>query len=290
MNIEQCVFRFQQQTWMISHIYTKPSSNSNLQQPASQPFAPVQVLVHPAACRTATRRTPGSCYCYLQGPSCCFLAVWLLFSGVGLTSDSGMLLLLAPPSTNGLDATWFFWSGSIPCLGASDALDECPVPANRQRHGSDADDSGELGGLITTTLSGGGGAVSSLSGLSSNETLQTGQVEFCSSHKSIQAMWKSWPQWGRTRSTSPSSYSARQMTHLPKKTMWRVQWLVPSNTVAKELSIGNRNGNQQFSFWWKNRMPDQAGLLSLFEKGSLSASDWNCFPSTFYYHMVWVLM
>lgn len=49
--------------------------------------------------------TPGSCY--LQGPGCCcFLPVWLLLSGgVGLTSDSGMPLLLAPPSTDGPDAT-----------------------------------------------------------------------------------------------------------------------------------------------------------------------------------------
>ncbi|CAD6270591.1 unnamed protein product [Miscanthus lutarioriparius] len=84
--------------------------------------------------------------------------------------------------------------------GASEALDECPPLTNRQRHGSDLDDSGELGGLITMLDSGGGrggeGAVCSLSGLSStsSEILQTGQVEFCSSHKSIQAMWKLWLQ------------------------------------------------------------------------------------------------
>jgi len=150
-----------------------------------------QVLRPAVLCRT---ETPNQSSCYLQGPSwvdlsTCFRSVWLLFSGVGSTSDNGMLLA---PSTDGADATWFSWSGS--CLGASDALDECPVLTNRQRHGSDLDDSGELGGLIAAKLGSGGGAVCSLSGLSTNEILQTGQVEFCSSHKSIQAMWKSWPQ------------------------------------------------------------------------------------------------
>lgn len=89
---------------MISHIYTKSVIKLQLTA-ASQPSATVQVIVHPPGCRTDhDSQTPGSCYCYLQGPSCCFLAVWLLFSGVvGLASDSGMLL--APPSTDGLDAT-----------------------------------------------------------------------------------------------------------------------------------------------------------------------------------------
>jgi hypothetical protein len=177
---------------------TNPLKASNLQQPSTTADVSHSFLqdLRPASfCRRQRRQSS----CYLQGPSwvvvdlsTCFLTVWLLFSGMGLTSDRGMLLA---PSTDGADATWFSWSGS--CLGASDALDECPALTNRQRHGSDLDDSGELGGLITMLCRGGGGAVCSLSvsGLSSsNEILQTGQVEFCSSHKSIQAMWKSWPQ------------------------------------------------------------------------------------------------
>jgi len=196
-------------------IFTTNPSKLDLQQPSTSADVRCFAFYWNFALQfCAEQRRQSSCY--LQGPSwvdlsTCFLTVWLLFSGGGLTSDKGMLLA---PSIDGADATWFSWSGS--CLGASGALDECPVLTNRQRHGSDLDDSGDLGQLITT-LGSGGGAVCSLSGISSNETLQTGQVVFCSSHKSIQAIWKLWLQWGRMRSTSFSSYSARQMTHLPKK-------------------------------------------------------------------------
>jgi hypothetical protein len=174
--------------------------NSNSHPPPVCLFLVLTRTCSPCGVRTAEQRRQSSCY--LQGPSwvdlsTCFLIVWLLFSGGGLASGNGKLLA---PSTDGPDTTWFSWSGS--CLGAtSDALDECPLLTNRQRHGSDLDDSGELGGLITMLDSGGGGgggggAVCSLSGLSStsSEILQTGQVEFCSSHKSIQAVWKLWLQ------------------------------------------------------------------------------------------------
>jgi len=205
MNTEwiKCVFLSNNKPELISRIYAKPlKSNLQQQQPSTTSVHVSRFntyLFTLRGLRTAAKRRQGSCY--LQGPSwvdlsICFLTVWLLFSGGRLTSDNGKLL---GPSTDGPDTTWFSWSGS--CLGgASEALDECPPLTNRQRHGSDLDDSGELGGLITMLDSGGGrggeGAVCSLSGLSStsSEILQTGQVEFCSSHKSIQAMWKLWLQ------------------------------------------------------------------------------------------------
>ncbi|KAF7053313.1 hypothetical protein CFC21_061274 [Triticum aestivum] len=74
-----------------------------------------------------------------------------------------------------------------------DVVGECPLPENRQRHGSDLDTSGEHGGITITAL-GRGGTACFLPGSFRRETLQTGHVECCFSQMSMQATWKSWPQ------------------------------------------------------------------------------------------------
>jgi hypothetical protein len=91
---------------MISHIYNKPlkaEPTTAIHQYRCFIFYWNFALQFYAEPRQQRRQSS----CYLQGPSwvdlsTCFLTVWLLFSGGGLTSDKAVLLA---PSIDGADTT-----------------------------------------------------------------------------------------------------------------------------------------------------------------------------------------